>query len=285
MLETNDLVGGPIRRNGAKGLVAHLIVPHFARARVYAEPFFGAGSVFYRLKTGTYQREAINDLDSSLTTFFRVLRDDTERFIRACEFTPFSRDEFGVCIEHSDDEFEEARRVWVRARQGFAGAITTSAANWGRNPTTSHGWGPSETCSKLEQLRAYAARLRDVAIDNIDGVEFVEKWGGAETFAYLDPPYVPESRTGKTYAHEMTADDHRRLAKAVHDAVDRGGKVAISGYRSTLYDELYPSWRTVEFNVPLYGARDANGARRTEVLWCSYPASESFVGAKQQSLF
>ena len=73
--DTSGLVGGPIKRNGAKGRVAHLLVPYFAPAKVYAEAFFGAGSVFYRIPPGTYEREAVNDLDASLVTFFRVLRD------------------------------------------------------------------------------------------------------------------------------------------------------------------------------------------------------------------
>lgn len=71
--DTSALVGGPIKRNGAKGKVAPYIVPHFAPAKVYAEAFFGAGSVFYRLAPDVYERIAVNDLDRSIVTFFRVL--------------------------------------------------------------------------------------------------------------------------------------------------------------------------------------------------------------------
>lgn len=96
--------------------MAPYLVPHFAPARVYAEPFFGAGSVFYRIPPGTYEREAVNDLDASLVTFFRVLRDRTDELLRACELTPYARDEFAAALAHSDDPLEEARRVWVRHR-------------------------------------------------------------------------------------------------------------------------------------------------------------------------
>ncbi len=289
--DTSGLVGGPIKRNGAKGLVAPLLLPHFAPARVYAEAFFGAGSVFYRIPPGTYDREAVNDLDASLVTFFRVLRDRPDDLVRACEATPYARDEFVAALAPADDPLEEARRVWVRTRQGFAGSATT-AGNWGRFPGAAHGWGPSETCSKLAALRTYAARLRGVAIDSIDGAEFVDKWGQSATFVYCDPPYVAASRTGTTYAHEMTDADHRRLAAACRGAVERGAKVAVSGYPSALYDELFAGWRTVQVDVPLYGARDTKGQRRTEVLWMSYPEAESFAGieaakrdARQPSLF
>ena len=291
--DTSGLVGGPINRYGGKGRTARHITPHFAPATIYAEPFFGAGSVFYSLAPDLYERAAVNDLDASLVTFFRVLRDRTDELVAACEFTPYARAEFIAALEHSDDPFEEARRVWVRHRQGLAGAART-AGDWGRNVGVENlgGWNPRKTNTKLAALRAYAARLREVCIDCVDGVDFVEKWGKPQTFIYCDSPYVADSRKGESYAHEMTDADHRRLAAACRGAVERGAKVAVSGYPSALYDELFAGWRTIEVDVPLYGARDTKGQRRTEVLWMSYPAAESFAGieaakrdAQQPSLF
>ena len=49
-------------------------------------------------------------------------------------------------------------------------------------------------------------------------------------------------------------------------------------YPSALYEELFAGWRRIEVDVPLYGARDTKGQRRTECLWMSYPESESFAG-------
>lgn len=280
--DTSNFIGGPIPRHGGKGLLAPKLIPHFARAKSYVEPFFGAGSIFYRLKPGLYQREAVNDLDKALITFFRVLRERPDELVNACEITPYARDEFLLALERSEDPLEEARRVWVRYRQGFAGMDSS----WGRNTGDCSFWAPSAASSKLASLRVYAARLRDVAIDNIDAIEFIEKWGSENVAIYCDPPYVAESRKGECYEHEMDTDHHRRLAVALHAAVAKGAKCCVSGYPSELYSkELFPAWRTVEFDVALNGTRDATGMRRTEVLWCSYPAEDSFVGMKQKSLF
>ncbi len=281
--DTTDLVGGPLIRYGGKGKNAHLLVPHFARARVYAEPFFGAGSIFFKLPVGTYERESVNDLDASLVTFFRVLRDRPADLIRACELTPCARDEFAAALEHSDDELEEARRVWVRSRQGFAGQAKT-VGDWGRCPGESAEWTPAKVSRKLAELTRYADRLRGVSIDSIDGVEFVAKWGGPGTFVYCDPPYVAESRKGTSYVHEMDTEHHRRLGTALHAAVARGAKVAISGYPSALYDELFGSWRRAVFDVALHGTRDAGAQRRTETLWMSYPATDELSYDGQLSL-
>jgi DNA adenine methylase len=290
--DTSALVGGPINRYGGKGRTSRHITPHFAPATIYAEPFFGAGSVFYSLSPDLYRYATVNDLDASLVTFFRVLRDRTDDLARACEFTPYARDEFIAALERSSDDLEEARRVWVRGRQGTAGAATT-AGDWGRNPGADiTRWNAQKTNSKLDALRAYAARLRGVCIDSIDGAEFVDKWGQVATFLYCDPPYVTATRKNTAYAHEMTDADHRRLAVACHGAVERGAKVAVSGYPSALYEELFAGWRRIEVDVPLYGARDTKGQRRTECLWMSYPEVEIFAGieaakraSRQMSLF
>ena len=277
--DTSTLVGGPIIRFGGKGRTARYLTPHFAPAIYYVEPFFGAGSVFYSLAADLYERAAVNDLDASLVTFFRCLRDRADELVNACELTPYSRDEFIACLEPSDDPLEEARRVWVRARQGMAGNAS-GPGDWGRCPAAEHvgAWNPRKTNTKLAALRAYAARLRDVAIDGIDGAEFLDKWGQRATFAYCDAPYVSSTRKGGRYAHEMTDADHARLAVSCRAAVARGCKVAVSGYPSALYDELFAGWRTVEVEVALHGTRDPEGARRTECLWMSYPREQSFVG-------
>jgi len=275
--DTSDLVGGPIQRNGAKGRIAQNVVRHFAKARVYGEPYFGAGSIFYRLMPGTYEREAINDINASIMTFFRVLRDRTEELVRVCELSPYARDEFIVCLEKSEDELEEARRVWVRHRQGFSGRAKTPG-DWGRNPGYSGGWNPHKTETKLALLRTYGARLRGVSIDAIDSIDFVNKWGQEKTFLYEDPPYLPGTCADNTHEDTMSVGDHCRLAAANHAAVERGTRVAISGYPSALYDrDLYPTWRRVEKDVALHGARDTTGVRRTEVLWMSYPESEEIT--------
>jgi len=272
--DTSALVGGPITRNGGKGLNGPRLLPHFAPAKVYAEAFFGAGGMFFRVPPGTYQREAVNDLDASLVTFFRVLRDEPAELMRLIEATPYARDEFIAALERSPVAIEEARRVWVRGRQAFGGKAATTG-NWGRNPGDKSNWPPQKAEAKREALPRYAARLRRVAIDNIDACEFIDKWGQAETFLYCDPPYVDAD----DYEHSI---DHRALAAACTTAVARGCKVAVSGYPSALYNELFAGWRCVEHDVALIGTRDATGKRRTECLWMSYPEAESFAGIEAE---
>ena len=281
---------GPLKRYGGKGKTAHRLVPHFARAAMYAESCLGGGAVFFTVPEGAYGRAAVNDLDRSLVTFFEVLRERSSELQRVLEATPYARQEFIRCLEPSDDPLEEARRVFVRSTQGFGGKATC-AGDWGRNPgweRLQDKWCPQVAVGLADRLQEFARRLRAVSIDCTDAADFVARWGRPGTFIYSDLPYLPETRKGGAdYLHEMTADDHRRMAVAHLAAVERGARVAVSGYPSALYDELYAGWRRVASEVNLLGTRNANGQKRTEVLWCSYPANEElgYREEHQSSLF
>lgn len=285
-VDTTSLQGGPIVRYGGKGQIAPRLIPHFASARTWVEPFFGAGGMFFALPPGLYDREAVNDLDHSLVTFFRVLRDRTQDLVRACELTPYAREEFRRALRRSSNPLEEARRVWVRSRQGFSGT-GGSVGRWGRD--TNHGgpWKAGQSETKLASLREYAARLRLVEIDGIDACDFVARWAGEGAFVYADPPYLATARRGAAYAREMDDAAHERLASALRDAVRQGAKVAVSGYPSVLYDELYAGWRRFEFTVdPKIGrVGRAKGRTRTECLWMSYAERDELGHVPQLSLF
>ena len=281
-LDTTRLRGGPIQRYGGKGLNAPRIVPHFARAANYAEACLGAGGIFFRVPEGVYARAAVNDLDASIATFFRVLRDQPDELVRQCSLTPYSRSEFAAALVRSDDPMEESRRVWVRGRQGFGGKAGC-AGDWGRNPGDVAPWNPTSAVAKLDALHAYARRLLHVAIDCIDGAEFIAKWGREGTMVYVDPPYVASTRKGDAYLHELNDDGHRRFAAACHGAVERGARVCVSGYASALYDALYAGWRRIDIDVAQRGRNATPSERRTESLWMSYPASEE-IGAGTLSL-
>lgn len=248
-------------------------MPHFARANAYAEACLGAGGIFFRVPEGVYARAAVNDLDASIATFFRVLRDQPDELVRRCSLTPYSRSEFAAALARSDDPMEEARRVWIRGRQGFSGKAAC-AGDWGRNPGDIRTWLPSIAVTKLDALHAYARRLLHVAIDCIDGAEFIAKWGREGTMVYVDPPYVASTRKGGAYLHELNDDGHRRFAVACHEAVARGARVAVSGYPSALYDDLYAGWRRIDIDVVQRGRGNAATERRTESMWMSYRACE-----------
>jgi DNA adenine methylase len=126
----------------------------------------------------------------------------------------------------------------------------------------------------LDELPRIAARLEGVEIHHAAALELIRRHDGAATLFYLDPPYLPESRTArKTYAHEMSSQDHSSLLDTIARA---RGMIVLSGYRSALYDRALKSWESHEIELPNNAGQGRTKQRRTEVLWLN-PACERFA--------
>jgi DNA adenine methylase len=79
---------------------------------------------------------------------------------------------------------------------------------------------------------------------------------------YMDPPYLPSTRKQKrVYAFDLTEDDHIELLSL---AKTLQCMVVVSGYRSTLYDEMLAQWNRIDFTAA------SQSGIRTESLWFNY---------------
>lgn len=85
-----------------------------------------------------------------------------------------------------------------------------------------------------------------------------------DTLIYLDPPYLPETRSHrKLYHHELLYDDHSNLLDIIKYLPCM---VMISGYPSHLYAEKLKTWNRASFQAITRGGTIAN-----EMLWMNYP--------------
>ena len=239
-------------------------------ARHYCEPFAGSAAVL--LNRTPAKVETYNDLDGEVVNFFRVLRDSSESLIRAITLTPFSREEFYRAIADRDDAStpeERARRFYVRARQARTGlAQTATLGRWANCKNTSRA-GMSGVISRwfggIDGLEEIAGRLLRVQIENRPAVDIIRLYDSPTTLFYCDPPYPHESRgDSKAYGFEMDERGHRELATVLRAAK---AKVAVSGYRCRLMDELYAGWRRHDAD-----AKQCHSIKqlRQESLWMNY---------------
>jgi DNA adenine methylase len=217
--------------------------------------------------------EIINDIDGRLMHFYRVLADPElfERFRRSAEATPFGRPVWEEAARHLDDPDPVRRAVafFVWARQSLAGrlgsftGVTTGRTRGGRNAEV-NAW-----VGAVEGLRAVHERLWGrVLIECRPAVEVIRKYDGPHVLFYLDPPYLPETRTApKVYDFEMTWDDHRELLDLLRSVE---GMVILSGYANELYDTALAGWRRHTFDIANHAAGGRRKARETEVLWCNF---------------
>jgi DNA adenine methylase len=275
-----------LRYYGGKWRLADWIISHFPAHRIYVEPFGGGASVLIQ-KPRVYA-EIYNDLDGEIVNVFRVLRcaASAKQLERTLRLTPFSRNEFMAAYRKSRRPIEQARRTLIKSYMGFGSnglwskdatgaGMRTQASTWcpptgfrsdaKRSGTTpAHDW-----ASWPDQIDAFTQRLSAVVIENRPAEDLIETHDRQDTLHYVDPPYVPETRSSprQQYRHEMSRKDHERLGELLNAAK---GMVVLSGYPSSLYDkQLYSHWHRVERKHLADGARP-----KIEVLWLNPRASE-----------
>jgi DNA adenine methylase len=261
------------------GKFSHLdwLLPLLPKTKHFCEPFGGSAAVLINREPSPI--ETYNDIDGEVVNFFRVLRDQKEALIEAIGLTPFSREEFEKAISEPTEglsNLERARRFYIRARQVRTGlAQKASSGRWAYCCLTSRAGmagAVSRWLGAVEDLPLIAQRLLRVQIEHDDAISVIMRYDSKETLFYCDPPYPHESRGDRNaYGYEMTDDEHRELAKVLHNVK---GKVALSGYHCNLLDELYRDWHYIE--APTKNAHSIK-KERTEVLWVNYdPPKEAF---------
>ena len=267
-----------LRWHGGKWLLAPWIITHFPPHRVYVEPFGGAASVLLR-KPRAYA-EYYGDLDDDVVNLFRVLRGpDVAKLIAAVELTPFARAEFELAYQASEDPVERARRLITRSYMGFGSPGAVGRSTGFRATSNRSGTTPALDWRNFPNaLPAIIDRLRGVVIENRPALQLIADRDGIETLHYLDPPYLPETRSGGNpyytkhkYRHELSIADHEALLAALRDL---RGMVVLSGYPSVLYEQQLGDWQRVETPALADGAR-----ARTEVLWLNAAASIALAAA------
>lgn len=256
------------------GKFSHLnwLLPLLPKCEHYCEPFGGSAAVLLNREPSAV--ETYNDLDNEVVNFFRVLRNQKDNLIYSIVMTPFSREEFELAIKtnYKDPEIsdlEKARRFFVKARQVRTGlAQTASIGRWANCLMTSRA-GMSGAVSRwlgsVDGLDSIAQRLLRVQIENDNAIRIIQRYDSDETLFYCDPPYVHESRGDiNAYKFEMTDIEHIELSKFLHNVQ---GKVALSGYNSYLYDQLYKDWnKHVGPTKKALSIKDL----RTEILWTNF---------------
>lgn len=258
-------------KSGMAPTIADLFPPH----RVYIEPFFGSGAVFFAKPPAVH--EIVNDLDGAVVAFFRCLRDRRDELTEACALTPHARDEFDAAAMDEDlDDLELARRFWARVNQSFA---KTAGRQTGWSVTTARTQSvPASVAGRIGRFAACADRLAATSIERCDAADLVRRLATPDTVIYADPPYLADTRRSRRagtacadYRVDMgDPERHEDLAEALRATE---ATVFLSGYHSPLYDGLYGDWDRIEWQAHAHSsnALRVNRGARTEVLWSNRP--------------
>ncbi|ODT88125.1 DNA adenine methylase [Phenylobacterium sp. SCN 70-31] len=272
-----------LRYLGSKWRLAPQIVAELPPHGLYIEAFGGSAAVLAHKPR--CNSEIWNDLDGEVVNLFQVLRSPAsgDRLLELLALTPYARAEHELSYEAVDDPVERARRLLVRSHMGHGnnGTQTHLRNGWRVDGVTNTNDVAGQWAKFPDSLRVWIDRLRGVQIERRPAVDLIEKFSVAGALLYLDPPYVPETRsasvrwsTGKcAYAHEMTLADHEALLELV---LRSPAMIVLSGYGSDLYDTALKGWRRVTIKARAHGNKP-----RLEVLWINPAASAASGGLFQ----
>ncbi len=259
------------------------LLPLIPKHHTYVEVFGGAANLL--LAKDPSPVEVYNDIDSGLVNFFRVLRDKNkfQKFYEQVVLMPYSREEYYECLETWDkeeDDVQMAVKWFVVARQSFSGkfgdgwsyaVICSSKGMAGR---------VSSWFSSIELLPEVSERFLRVQIEHNDFRKILKAYDTEETFFYLDPPYVLETRKCKVYEHEMSLKDHEDLVDLL---LHIKGKAILSGYEHNIYKSLEQAgWIKIKIEARCHATGTTKGTKylqnkengeklkRTECVWLNY---------------
>ena len=266
----------PLKYYGGKQKLVGRLLPLLPKHDIYVEAFGGSGALLFAKQPARV--EVFNDLDIEVVNFFRVLRTPSLalQLRHKLELTPYARQEHEDCrnaVDADDNPVERAWRFFLLIRQSRDGIV---GGSW-RYSKTSDGISPFY--KSLDLLDQACRRLRNVYIENRDFERVVRVWDGPDTFVYLDPTYLAESRAAPSvYRRELCNEDHTRLLQMV---VELQGKVILSGYASHIYDDALDKWTRIELRTKCWSTpiKSGNGsgakADRTEVIWMNPAAIDA----------
>lgn len=251
---------------GAKWRIADWILSYIPEHKVYCEPFFGSGAVFFKKEPSSI--ETINDIDENIVNLFEVCREHPEELASKMEMTPFSRKEFERCYDlNVPDKIERARRTLVRYHQSF-GTSNSSKKSW-KNVQAYGGPRVATIWNHLpETILECCERLKNAQIECTDGIKLCEKYNNPDTLIYCNPPYLPTIRKRNIYHREMTLQQHTQLLEVLKSSKS---KIILSCYESELYNNMLSDWHSATKSTTAQ-----KGLHRIEMVWMNFePQSKS----------
>lgn len=263
----------PITYYGGKQRIAFEIISMMPSHKLYCEPFFGGGAVFF--KKSKSHIEVINDHDNSLINFYLCVQNRFEELQEMIQQTLHSetmyyhaKDIWNDRVEATD--VEKAWAVWLITNGSFAGSMH-GGWKWCNGTSGGHTGTFIKNKRKNFSVKLHD-RLDKVQISCRDALRVIQDRDTEDTLFYLDPPYpgcVQQHYSGYT---------HRNLYELLELLVSIKGKFILSNYwcQTLKWHILKYGWnyRKIEVSLRLTnlgGSGRGKGIQsRTEILVYNY---------------
>jgi len=121
-----------LRRLGNKQKIAAEIQKHFPAHKIYIEPFFGAGGMFFNKPKAKYN--FLNDIDNDVYNLFTVIKRKKSELEEYLKFIPIHSAFWEECkTNEPQNEVERAVYFIVLSNFGYMGKPNTIHFDAGKN--------------------------------------------------------------------------------------------------------------------------------------------------------
>lgn len=243
-----------LRRLGNKSAIADKIIPYFPAHKIYIEPFFGAGGMFFNKHKA--QHNFLNDLDSDVFNLFQVVSNQKDEFIELFELMPIHNDLFDYWMTNQETE---------PIRRAIRFIMLSNFSLYGKMDTLRFG-----LVKPKEQVFKYFDKtfeyIKNAQFTNCDFRKMfssisLQPEDLQQTLIYCDPPYL---QTTDNYSHSFTESDSNDLFDFLTES---GCKWAMSEFDHPF---ILQQAKERKLNVHIIGERQTLKNRRTEILVTNY---------------
>lgn len=253
-----------LKRLGCKKKLLPKLLPLFPPHKIYIEPFFGTGSVFFGKPKAKYN--IVNDIDSDVFNLFMVVMNQKEELEKAFYQMPIHSDLLEYWKQNTETEpIKKALRFLFLSNFTLYGKQDTVAIS-ARTDHKIHFYNSiDKTFNKIADVKFTNFDFRKFfkSICFVD-IDFGKPSGERDyTFIYADSPYL---NTVDTYSDSdvWTKNDSIDLFNCLQET---GCKFAMSEFDNEF---ILQQAKERNLNVITIGERQNLKNRRTEILITNY---------------
>lgn len=180
----------PISYYGGKQMLASKIIKLIPKHKLYVEPFFGGGAVFFAKEKS--EVEIINDLNLNVINFLQVCKNKAL----------FSSLKYKVRNSHYSRHTYEKSKLIIKNAKLF-NAIDRAFCFWFNinfsfNNALNGGFRHSKNAKEQKKINSKKLafnswihkRLNSVEIEHLNALTVIKRRDCIDAFFYLDPPYI-----------------------------------------------------------------------------------------------
>ncbi len=213
---------------GGKSKTAEDLVSMIPKHKIYVEPFFGGGAIFFRKSPS--EIEVLNDLNKGLIQAYKQI----QKAPSGDYPQPTNPKELKRIYKNPRNNKESIIKILIKYNLGFRGVpVRDSDHIYLRRPNL--------VANKVERIPEIKERLKHAILLSGDYKDIILETDSKDTFFYLDPPY---ENSKSLYKHHLF--DYSELASILRHIK---GKFILSINDSDSIRKLFRKFHIYQYNV------------------------------------